>query len=151
MIGPVGVDDLDLGYGRAAAFGAEVALAELDVRKVHGKAVGPDELRQAVLCKIVEGCEHRYFVRYIVCHCKGLGDLQGCLAGLHRVNDVFLYLCKLCLGNISVECVDLCRADQRPFLLGDQLDALSGGICALVELSGQELHGKYLGAVKLRF
>ena len=66
--------------------------------------------------------------------------LQRSLAGLHRVNDIFLDLSQLFVGQSALQQVDLGGADQRALALADELDALGGRIGALVELAGQVLH-----------
>ena len=73
--------------------------------------------------------------------------LQRSLAGLHRVDDIFLDLSQLLVGQSALQQVDLGGADQRALALADELDALGGRIGALVELAGQVLHGKGHAAI----
>ena len=53
------------------------------------------------------------------------------------------------LGELALEQIDLGGADGRALALGDQLDALAGGVGALVELAGEELDGERLGGIGL--
>ena len=52
VVGPVGVDHLDLGDGGVPLLRAEILLAELDVAQVHGEALLVDELFQALFVQL---------------------------------------------------------------------------------------------------
>ena len=142
VVGPVGVDHLDLGDGGVALLGAEVGLAELNVAQVHSKAVVGDELLQLVLAQLVEAFQHLHRGGHGVLHFQGSLLVQRSLAGLHRVDDVLLDLGHLLVGQGAFQQVDAGRAHQRAFTLADELDALGGRVGTLVELAGQVLHGK---------
>ena len=58
VVGPVGVDHLDLGDGGVPLLGAEILLAELDVAQIHGEALLVDELFQALFLQLVEALQH---------------------------------------------------------------------------------------------
>ena len=149
VIGPVGVDHADLGDGGVPALVGEVPLAEGDVVHVHGEAVVPDEGGKA---RPVQGPKTRQGLHLGgdgVGRPQGLGLLQGRFPGLHRVDDVFLDLGDLPLGQGPVEDVDLGGADQGPLPLGDELDALGRGIRPLVELARQILHGEHRPAAEV--
>ena len=142
VIGPVGVDHLDLGDGGVAVLRAEVLLAELDIAQVHGQALFVDELLQALFVQLVEALQRGHSGGHGILHLQSSFGLQRSLAGLHRVDDVLLDLCHLLLGQGTLQQVDTGRADQRALTLADELDALGGRIGALVELAGQVLHSK---------
>jgi len=142
VIGPVGVDHLDLGDGGVALLGAEILLAELDVAQIHGQAVLVDELFQALFVQLVEAVQHRHSGGHGVLHFQGSLLVQRSLTGLHRVDDIFFDLGQLLVGQGTFQQVDAGRAHQRALALADELDALGGGIGTLVELAGQVLHGK---------
>ena len=142
VIGPVGVDHLDLGDGGVTVLRAEILLAELDIAKVHGKAVVRNELFQLLFVQLVEALQHLDRGGHGVLHFQGLLGVQRSLAGLHRVDDVFLDLSHLLIGQGAFQQVDAGRAHQRAVALADELDALGGRVGALVELAGQILHGE---------
>ena len=140
VIGPVGVDHLDLGDGGVALLGAEVLLAELDVAQIHGQPLLTDELLQALFVQLVEAVQHRHCGGHRVLHLQGGLGVQRSLAGLHRVDDILLDLGHLLIGQGAFQQVDPGRAHQRALALADELDALGGGVRTLVELAGQVLH-----------
>ena len=142
VIGPVGVDHLDLGDGGVAVLRAEILLAELDIAKIHGKAVVRNELFQLLFVQLVEALQNLDRGGHGVLHFQGLLGVQRSLAGLHRVDDVFLDLGYLLVGQGAFQQIDAGRAHQRALALTDELDALSSGVGALVELAGQILHCK---------
>ena len=142
VVRPVCVDHLDLGDGRVALLRAEILLAELDVAQVHGEALLVDELFQACLIQLVEAVQHLHFGGDGILHLQGSPGVQRSLAGLHRVDDVFLDLSHLLIGQGAFQQVDAGRAHQRAVALADELDALGGRVGALVELAGQILHGE---------
>jgi len=151
VIGPIGVDHLDLGDGGVPLLAAEVLLTELDVAEVHGKALLCDEVLQSLLVQLVEAVQHLHRRGDGVLHLEGGLGFQRGFAGLHRVDDVLFDLGHLGLGQAALQQVDLGGAHQRALALADELDALGGGIGPLVELAGQVLHreGHALGLGQL--
>ena len=140
VIGPVGVDHLDLGDGGVALLGAEVLLTELDVPQIHGQTLFLDELGKACLVQLVEAFQHCHGSGHGVIHFQGVLGLQRSLAGFHRVDDILFDLGHLLGGQSTLQQVDAGRAHQRALALTDELDALGSRGCALVELTGQILH-----------
>ena len=146
VIGPVGVDHADLGDGGLPAFAAEVVLAEGDVVQVHGQAVAADEGGKLLPAQSAKAFQGLHGGGDVVIDLQGLGHVHGGLSGLHGVDDVFLDLRYLLGTEGAVEQVHLGGAHLRPLGLGDDLDALGGGVGPLVKLTGQILHGEHLGA-----
>ena len=150
VVGPVGIDHLDLGdRGLASLFG-EVLLAELKIGQIHGEPALVDELLAGSGVHLVEagdgldlaGGGHLGLQR-------GLG-FQRRLAGLDRVDHVMLDGIDVGLAERAFERVHLGGAHGRTLTLRDQLDALCGGVGALVELSGQELGGEHRRVAEVR-
>ena len=150
VVGPVGIDHLDLGdRGLASLFG-EVLLAELKIGQIHGEPALVDELLAGSGVHLVEagdgldlaGGGHLGLQR-------GLG-FQRRLAGLDRVDHVMLDGSDVGLAERAFERVHLGGAHGRTLTLRDQLDALCGGVGALVELSGQELGGEHRRVAEVR-
>ena len=151
VIGPVGIDHLDLGDGGVALLGAEVLLTELDIPQIHGQTLFLDELGKTCLIQLVEALQHCHGSGHGVLHLQGLFGLQRSLAGLHRVDDILFDLGHLLGGQSTLQQIDAGRAHQRALALTDELDALGSRGCTLVELTGQILHreGHALGSGQL--
>ena len=152
VVGPVGVDHADLGDGGIAPFlGLEVILQELQVVEVHCKTERVKELGKS---RFVEGNEARNRCNRFgdrVIDRERFGHLKGCLAALDRVDDVFLDRRHVLLGDASAEDIDLCRADGRTVSAALELNALCGGICTLIELTGKGLDREYGAALCVKF
>ncbi len=149
MVGPIGVDYLDLGDRRIAMLLGEMLAAELQVGQVHGQVAVLDELFELGVAHGAEtvddldpaGRRHLGLQR-------GL-RVQRSLAGLDRVDHVMLDRLDVGRGEIALQRIHLGRAHGRAFALGDQLDAFAGGIRALVELTGQIFHGEHGGGTEV--
>ena len=146
VIGPVGVDHLDLGDGGVAA-SPQRKYSWQNARSPRSMArpVLVDELLQARLVQLVEAVQHLHRRRARDSPSSGWPRcLERSLAGLHRVDDVLLdRLPRLLVGQGAFQQVDAGRAHQRALALADELDALGGRVGALVELAGQVLHGEH--------
>ncbi len=143
VVGPVGVDHLDLGDRRVAMLLGEVLTAELQVGQIHGQIAVFDELFELRVAHGAESVDdldlagHRHLGLQ-----RGLHIQRG-FAGLDRVDHVMLDGFDIGFGKRSLQRVHLGGAHRRTLALGDQLDAFAGGIRALVELAGQVFHGEY--------
>ena len=149
VIGPVGVNHADFRDGGVAAFFPEIGLAEDDVVQIHGKAVVSDKVRQLVTAQFREAGQGRHLRGDVVTDGEGFRHVQGRFPALHRVNDVFFEFPDVPVRQRAVQSVDLGGADEGSLTLGDDLDALGGGIRPLVKLAGQRLHGENVGAGEL--
>ena len=149
VIGPVGVDHADFRDGGVAAFFPEIGLAEGNIVQVHGKAVVRDKVRQLVTAQAREAGQGRHLRGDVVADGQGLRHVQGRFPALHRVNDVFFEFPDVLVRQRAVQSVDLGGADEGTLTLGDDLDALGGGIRPLVKLAGQRLHGENVSAGEL--
>ncbi len=147
VVGPVGVDHLDLGDGGRAALAREVLLAEGDVRKVHRQAALLHERGKAGLVKLQEAVERLHHGRLGVVHLQGVALGQRCLASLDGIDDVVLDSRHVDVGEGALEVVHLGREHRRTLALTDELNALACGVRALVKLAREELHRKDLRAV----
>ena len=149
VIGPVGVDHLDLGDGGVATLLGEVRAAELDVGQIHGQAALVDETGQLVIGKGSEALDDLHVSRALEGHGQSVARIQRGLAGLHRVDDVALHGLHVVFSQIAFQVVHHRRAHSGALALADELDALARRIGALVELAGQKLHGEHRRAVGL--
>ena len=142
VIRPIGINHADFGQSGVPAFFLEVGLTERNIIQVHCQSVLPDECLQLLPVPSDKAIQCGHGRRnFIVAH-KGFGLFKGCFPGLHRVRNIFFNLFYLSFGKLSVQKVDLGRANRGPFLLGNDLDTLGGGIGSLVKLTGQILHGE---------
>ena len=144
VIGPVGVDDLDLGDGGFAAFTAEVIAAKAQIVQIHGKAARRDKGGQGGVIQGGKARERLHRVGHVVGKAQGFGQLQRRLAGLDGVDDVFFQRGEVFRREVAGQDIDLGGAHGRPLPLGEDLDALGGGVGPLVKLARQILHGKDL-------
>ena len=161
VVGPVGVDHLDLGDGRFAVFTVEILLAYFRIRQIHRETALVDEPLEAFVVQLVESGDDLDLRRLGDLHFECVLRFQGGFAGFDRVDYVLFDLLDGLLVQIALQRVDLGAAHSRAFALADQLDAFARRIGALVELSGQEFdseHGTtaeirhiHAGVVHLRF
>ena len=114
----------------------KIGLAEGDVIQVHGQAIVVDKILQPLFVQLGEALQGGNLGGNFIGNGQGFRNLQGSFPTLHRVNHILLELRQLFLGQIAVQGIDLGGADQGTFALGDDLDALGGGIGPLVELTG---------------
>ncbi len=148
MVGPVGVDDPDLGDGGVTPLAREILAAEARVVCVHGQAALGDKLCQ--LC-VVPGAKavknlHVFWGREVLGQRARL--VQPGKARLHGVHHVGLHALHVLGRERPFERVHGGRAHERPLFLADELHALAGRLRPLVELAGQVLHGKHSGPVQ---
>ena len=143
VVGPVGVHHPNFGDGGIPMLGVpEVGLEEFQIVQIHGK---PQLLQKRGQCALIHGGEALHGgngFRSVVVNRQGFRHVQRSLPAFHGVDDVFLNGSQLFAGNISGEHIDLGGADDRPVALGNDLDALGSGVCPLVILTGQRLHGE---------
>ena len=151
MVGPVGVDHADLGDRGHALLAGEVALAEGDVREVHGKAQAVDHGLELRLVELEEAVENLDVGGLGVGLAQRGALLERGLASLDGVDDVVLDRGEGLVGAGALDHVDLGAAHRGALALGDELHALGGGVGALVKLAGQRLHGKdaHVGGVRV--
>ena len=149
VIGPVGVDHLDLGDGGVTVLGSEVVADHRQVRLVHRQAVVRDKLVQIRIGHGGEARQRGDFRRDVVVDDQGLGDFRRSFSGFHGVDDVLLDRFHVRIAQIAVKCIDSGGAGEGAFALEDQLNALGSGVGSLVELAGQEFHGEDLGIAEI--
>ena len=146
VVRPVGVDDANLGDSGVTPLAGEVFLAELDVREVHGEAAVGDEGGETCLIELEEGIENLNVGRGGDLHLERRLGRERRLAGLDGVDHVVLDGVDVGGGELAGEDVDLGGSNVRALAGAHELDTLAGGIRALVELTGQVLHGEDGGA-----
>ncbi len=145
MVGPIGVDHLNLGDGGVAMFLiAEVLLAEGDVSQIHGQSAISDKRSEFVLGKGAKPFDNLHVCGLGIVDLERVGELAARLARLDGVDDVVLDGVDILFGQITAEQVDLGAADGRTLACADQLDALSSAVGALVKLARQVLDRKDL-------
>ena len=149
VIGPVGVDHLDLGDGGVTVLGSEVVPDHRQVRLVHRQTVVCDELVQIRVGHGGKARQGGNFRGNVVVDDQGLGDFRRGFSGFHGVDDVLLDRFHVRIAQIAIKSIDSGGAGEGTFALEDQLDALGSGVGSLVELAGQELHGEDLGVAEI--
>ena len=73
---------------------------------------------------------------------QGIQSVGRDLVGLHRVDHIVLDGLQIGVREIAGEEIDLHEVHNGTLALCHQLNALAGGVCTLVELTGQCLDGK---------
>ena len=148
MIRPVCVYHSYLCDSRVALFGvAEVIAAEAYIVKVHSKTKLVQHRLEILVRRIdepVNSCNAR---GNIVLYVKRLERVKACLARLHGVYHIALYLRHLLVREITRNDVNSRRLDNRALSARQQRDTLRARICTLVKLSRQILHRKHKLAV----
>ena len=148
VVGPVGVEHAYLRHRGVAAHPGEVGAAELGVVGVHGEAHARRQGLEPGAVERGEALEHGHVRRLGIVGGEARAHLKAGLAGLDGVYHAALYGLERRLVQLALEQVDLGREHGGPLPARDKLDALGGGVRALVKLPGQILHGE--GRVGLR-
>ena len=128
----------------------KIRLTAGNVVRVHGETVGLDERGQLFPGKGGKAGERLHCGRNLVAHVERLGLLKGGFPRFDRVDDVLFQLVQLRFGQVAVQGVDLGRAHEGAFPLGENLDALGGGIGPLVKLPGEILHREDMRGVHVQ-
>ena len=150
VVGPVGVEHADLrDRGIAPLLVFEVIAAADDVVKVHGEALFLAEGLELFVAPCREAVDRLHLGGDLIAHHERLGLLEGGEAALDRVHHMLLHGGDLRLRQVAREEIDLRRAHERALAAAHQLDALLGGVAALVKLPGERLDRED-GAVKVR-
>ena len=142
VIGPIGIDHLDLGNGRIPVLARKISPAAPAVRKVHRQPARSDQvckLRVAVSAKALDRLD---CLRDLIVHCQRFRQLQRRFPRFHRIDHIFLYFFDLFRTQISIDGIDLCGTHGRTFPAGNDLDAFRRRRRALIELSRQIFHRK---------
>ena len=150
VIGPIRVDHLDLGDRRVALLLGEVLTAELQVGQIHGETTVLDELLKLGVAHRTEAVDdfHLAWHRHLGLQ-RGL-DIQRGFTGFHRIDHVMLDGLDIGFGQFAFQRIHLGGTNRRTLALGDQLDALAGGIRTLIELAGQILHREHGVGTEIR-
>ena len=143
VVGPVSVNQANLGDGRVAVLGLEIFLAEHNVRVVHRKALLNAERFERRVIEREEAGQRLNTGGNGKFHLEGVAHLKGCLARFHGVDNVLLDGLQIFCGEVALEQIDAGAAHIGALALAEQLNALGGGVCALVKLTGQILHRKH--------
>ena len=141
VVRPVGVHHPQLGEGGIPQFLLKhILLEELQIRQIHGQAVGVQHLAQLLLTHVGEAVQHRHVLRHGVALPEGLRLIQGGLPALHRVDQVAPGLVQLLRGEGALEHIHRGGPDGGALPAGHHLDALGAGVGPLVVLPRQGLH-----------
>ena len=146
VVRPVGIEDPDLRHGRVPMlFIPEILLDMQKVVEGHGQVQASIERAKRLFLHGAETFQHRN-VGWFFKHCQErlrLG-LSG-LTGIHRIDAVGADRIHLCLRHVSADHIGGSGADDGIGFFIQKLDALHGGIRALVKLARQIFHGKNVG------
>ena len=143
VVGPVGVEEFDLGERRVAFFFvAEVGLGVGEVGKGHGEAELGAEGAQFGLGLGDEAGEGGNVGGVFDGWGESVGKFEGGFVGVDGVDEVVFDCVDLFGAKIAFEKIDLGGSEGGRFLAGENGDALGGGVGALIELAGEKLDGE---------
>ena len=143
MVGPIGIDHLELRHGRVALFRiAEIIAAKHKVRYTHGKAHLRMILRDLLMRPLRKASHPLDIGGPVRMKLQAFRQLHGGLAGFHGVNQVIFHRFKLLVRQIPLERNDARGEHAGPLPLGEQGDTLRRGIGALIVLAGQIFRGE---------
>ena len=149
VVGPVGVHHADLRDGGVPVLLVpEIVLQKLQVREIHRKAQSFQQRGEPGFVHRDETAHRLYMVRLLGVDAQRLRFVEGGFPRLHRVDHVALNGFNIRLRERPVQRVDLRRANERAFAPAEHLNALGGGVGALVKLSRQRLHRKHCVGVR---
>ena len=148
VIGPVCVQHTDLRHGRVAFFLLpEIILDVFEILEGHGQIQGSIQLLQCLILHLCKPVKNLHICGLIKYGDERIRLLQAGLSGIHRVDAVIFDLLKLLICQCSFYYIGDCSLDHRLLVFFQKLYALNSRICPLVELSRQEFHRKYIGAI----
>ncbi len=142
MIGPVRVNNANLGDGGVASDFLEMSLEEFDIRLVHGKTALFAELGKTSVVELGEALDNLYRFGFGHLHFKRFARLERSFARLNRIDNVMFDGSNVRLGKFALEHIHFGATDCGAFALADELDAFACRISALIELTGKELDGE---------
>ena len=150
MVAPISIDNFQLGNRRRAIFFvAEIFLAKLQVVKIHGKPAFRQKIFQRGVVHVVEVAQNFHVGRNVGGNFQRGGQVESRFAGFNRVNAIRFDFGEVGVGNFAAQRNDACAVDCRQVLAGDELNALGGGVGALVELPRQILNRKSFRGVDI--
>ena len=150
VVGPVGVDHAQLRHGRVAALGLKIVPAEAQIVRVHRKPHFRAVRGELVLPERGEAGQGFDGLRAAGVQGERLRLLHRGEPALHRVEHAAAHRLQICGRHVASEQIDLRGAHRGALLLAQKLNALGGGVCPLVELAGQILHGESRPASHVR-
>ena len=144
MVRPVRVDETHLGdCGITLLLVLKVALAELHVVKVHRKRIFLKKRFKLVLAVRDKAINCLNSSGDVESLCKCFGLVERCLAALHEVDNICLYLGDLLFSHVARKDIHSCGTDSRSVLICNELYTLCAGIGTLVELPRQIFNREY--------
>ena len=145
VVAPIGVDDPQLGDGGVPVLLIpEVIPAEQQVGEGHGKAHGIKIGFHFRVVPLDKADDAGHIGGDVGLHIQALGLVHRGQAGFHRVHQIGLDFVHLFRGEAALNGDDTGGEDLGALLLGQELDALGGGVSPLVILAGEVLHGEHL-------
>ena len=142
MIGPVRIDNANLGDSGVAPDFLEVSLEEFNIRLVHSKAALFAELGKTRVVELGEALDNLYRLGFGHLHLERFARLERSFTSFDWIDNVMLDSGNIRLGKLALQHIHFGAANCRAFTLADELDAFACGISALVKLTGKELDGE---------
>ena len=142
MIGPVRINNANLGDSGVAPDFLKMSLEEFDIRLVHGKTALFAELGKTRVIEFGETLDNLYRLGFGHLHLKRFACLERSFARFDWVDNVMLDGSNVRLGKFALQHVHFGATNCGAFTLADELNAFARRISALVKLTGKELDGE---------
>ena len=148
MVRPIGVDDADFGERRIAfLLIAEILLAKGEIFGRHGHAELFHHILNLLFGELAEAVDDGDIRWPVGFHFKRFRLVQRGLTSFDWIDEMLFDFFKIGGGNLRIKCVNRCSSEDRAFFLGEELNALRGGIRPLVILAGEGFDGEKLQTI----
>ncbi len=143
MIGPVGVEKLQLRQRGVAPLLGKLRAAALQVVEIHRQRICRKQHAKSRVVQRTKAVEHRNRIRLVCRQREGIAKLQRGKPRLDRIDDIAFDRVQLRARGRTADHVNAGGAHRRRVLLRQQRDALRAGVRALVVLPGQVFHREH--------
>ena len=147
MVAPIGIQDTEFRLCGIAAFLAEVEHHFAQVVGIHGQTPVPAESGEILFLHLGEAIQLRQ--RTDRGRFQAGDDRQVLLPALHGVDEIAADNIESFPGKVVVEDQQAAAADVHLGRRVEQVDAVEGRRCPLVELAGNVFHGQVTAALQV--
>ncbi len=148
MVGPVGVDHLQLRQAGVAAFLLKIRHHHQEVVLLHGQGLAFPQILHPLLIHFAEAIQDRRQFRLKGSHFQAVRQVKAGLAGFHGVEQVAFGFVHILRGQIPLQHKHPRGAHQGLVAQGLHLQALGRGVRPLVKLPGQIFQGEGAGVLR---
>ena len=147
VVGPVCIENPDLGNCRLSSLLLEEILNELDILEAHCKTHGSSEVCERLIVHCIESFNHGNRCRNIVFVHESVRLICRSFTCLYGIDEESFDLSLILFSHITIEGDDPGALDEGAFLLGKELNALSSRVSSLVELAGKRFDNEDIRSI----